>query len=89
MHYGKGKSPLPPFMFQPHVYRAPIWTLANGTIHTTAGWDANGGVYNTSMEPEIYLEVFDIMQSVPTSVPDLPACGVSSLRAGSALWQLT
>lgn len=57
--------------------RAPTWTLANGTINTTSHPGVDGGVYNASVELNTYLSVIDIVESIPTSVPNLPTCGVS------------
>src|SRR2546423_1490133 len=65
--------------------RAPVWTLANGTIDMTSRSGGDGGVYNISTEMEVYLEVFDIVESIPTSVPNLPTCGVSR---GFSAWSV-
>jgi hypothetical protein len=81
MLYGKGQSPTKPsFRFPTNaVSRAPIWALANGPIYTTSQSGVNGGVYNTSVEMEIYLTPIEIVESVPINVPNLPTCGVSPL----------
>ena len=69
--------------------RAPIWTLANGFIDTTSKSGVDGGVYNTSIEMEIYLAPTEIVESVPINVPNLPTCGVSLLHGSQAFCQLT
>lgn len=69
--------------------RAPIWTLANGYIDTTSRSGVDGGVYNTSIETEIYLTPIEIVESVPINVPNLPTCGVSPLPERQASCQLT
>jgi hypothetical protein len=37
----------------------------------------DGGIYNTSTQTNIYLDVMDIIESIPVSVYALPTCGVS------------
>jgi hypothetical protein len=37
----------------------------------------DGGIYNTSTQTNIYLDVTDIVESIPVSVYELPTCGVS------------
>jgi hypothetical protein len=49
----------------------------------------DGGSYNTSTQTNVYLDVAEVVESIPVSVYGLPTCGVSLLPASTAFCPLT